>query len=262
LINFQFCRKETTTHQTDFKFQHIRLIYQNFTGQLTKLHNQLDKFKTEISKANDEVSSLKEQNAKLTTELIEFKDGSKCKISESTSILKQEIELIPDITDVISLINDDNALYITLRTELYPDEADIIYKEMCFDTMINRLGLHRHMVLLTKLFHKVQYHLYHVTIPYYQCHYFCFPFHLEDIEDFHFSVPGVVEINIYENALWVSIPEAKYIEYVGILYVGSLQKKLSNRILFNLLNKSEMQLNTFCPFADGYACIKFDVREN
>jgi len=90
LINFQFCRKEITSHQTDFKFQHIRLIYQNFTGQLTKLHNQLDKFKTELSKANNEVRSLKKQNAKLTTELIEFKDGSKCKIVESTSILKQK----------------------------------------------------------------------------------------------------------------------------------------------------------------------------
>jgi len=192
--------------------------------------------------------------------LIEFKDGSKCKISETTSILKQEIELLPDVTDVISLINDDNALYITYQTrELYVGEVFRLYNRMCFNRMIYRLHLHSHFDLVTKLFHNVRYHLYHVKIPTYDCHYFCFPLHLEDIKDFQFLIPDVVRIEILQSRLLVVLPPPRYIKF----YVKNLKTDLLNGAKFNLLDISKMQSNTECfPLADGYACIKYDVWKN
>jgi len=206
-----------------------------------------------------QVSVLKKENVALRDELSQVKMKT-----TYISLLKEQLTSVQELSDTISLMNNNTVVYakyyvkwysaISIKDYISINALSNCYKQHVFNYVIEKLDLLDHERFCHNLLNFIPYHFFEFQTNTSCNRFLCFPcflYDLSQVADFNISIPGVVKVNIVGNELMVEIEEeAKTFK----LLIGGNAKVIENGIKVDLRRLYEMDRDAL---PHGYACIGF-----
>jgi len=212
------------------------------TNEIKSPANKINSTTNEINSPTNEINSPTNEINSPTNEINSPINETKLKMelkAARINNLKSKIREVPEILDKITLINNDNV--VVVQVSYNSQIISVESKNQCYEHrqcngVIDQLGFTNHKILLNELLLEIPNHLYEDGNTYYH---FYFPFDLDNVKDFHVSIPDKFNMKIINNKVLVETTKVEII----ILFVRKYGKHLQNGVTFNLKQLDDSMLS-------------------